>query len=76
MSINSLASVQSLISKNKSVPPPPVTISNLNAPAPFQPFFYLSESTTVRNSSNNQVSECTCVVSNQTSPYAFTNGTY
>ena len=83
MSINSLASVQSFISKNKSVPPPPVvvgpviaTITNEKAPAPFQPSFYLTAATSVRNSSNNTISECTSIVSNQTSPYTFTNGTY
>jgi len=79
MSINSFSSVQSFINKKTKVavvPPVIATISNLNAPAPFQPFFYLSEATSVRNSSNNGVSECTCIVSNQTSPYTFTNGTY
>ena len=79
MSINSFSSVQSFINKKTKaavVGPVIATISNLNAPAPFQPFFYLSESTTVRNSSNGWVSECTCIVSNQTSPYGFTNGTY
>ena len=83
MSINSLASVQSFISKNKSVPPPPVvvgpviaTITNEKAPAPFQPSFYLTAATSVRNSSNNYISEFTSIVSNQTSPYTFTNGTY
>ena len=83
MSINSLASVQSFISNNKSVPPPPVvvgpviaTITNEKAPAPFQPSFYLTAATSVRNSSNNYISECTSIVSNQTSPYTFTNGTY
>jgi hypothetical protein len=80
MSINSFSSVQSFINKKTKAAVVPfviATISNLNAPAPFQPFFYLSEATSVRNSSNNGVSECTCVViSNQTSPYTFTNGTY
>ena len=79
MSINSFSSVQSFINKKTKaavVGPVIATISNLNAPAPFQPFFYLTEATSVRNSSNGWVSECTCIVSNQTSPYAFTNGTY
>ena len=79
MSINSFSSVQSFINKKTKaavVGPVIATISNLNAPGPFQPFFYLTEATSVRNSSNGWVSECTCIVSNQTSPYAFTNGTY
>lgn len=80
MSINSLASMQSLTLRNKRLPagPPPIiaTITNTQAPAPFQPGFYLTAATSVRNSSNNQISQCTANVSNQTSPYTFMNGTY
>ena len=80
MSINSFSSVQSFINKKTKaavvVPPIIATISNVNAPAPFQPFTYLLTATSVRNSSNGLMSECTSIVSNQTSPYAFTNGTY
>ena len=81
MSINSFSSVQSFVNKKKFVAavvvgPVIATISHLDAPAPFQPGFYLTAATSVRNSSNNQISECTCLVSNQTSPYTFTNGTY
>ena len=81
MSINSFSSVQSFISKKKGVVPVVVgpiiaTISNTTAPGPFQPFFYLTAATSLRNSSKNTISECTSIVSNQTSPYTFTNGTY
>ena len=81
MSINSFSSVQSFISKNKIVAavvigPVIATITNTDAPGPFQPGFYLTAASSVRNSSNNQISECTSIVSNQTSPYTFTNGTY
>ena len=81
MSINSFSSVQSFVNKKNVVVPVVVgpviaTISNTNAPGPFQPFFYLTAATSVRNSSNNQISECTSIVSNQTSPYTFKNGTY
>ena len=81
MSINSFSSVQSFVNKKKVVVPVVVgpviaTITNEKAPSPFQPSFYLSAATSVRNSSNNTISECTSIVSNQTSPYTFTNGTY
>ena len=81
MSINSFSSVQSFVNKKKVVVPVIVgpviaTITNEKAPSPFQPSFYLSAATSVRNSSNNTISECTSIVSNQTSPYTFTNGTY
>lgn len=78
MSINSLASMQSLRNKRLPAGPPPIiaTITNTQAPAPFQPGFYLTAATSVRNSSNNQISQCTANVSNQTSPYTFMNGTY
>ena len=81
MSINSFSSVQSFVNKKKVVVPVVVgpviaTISHQDAPGPFQPPFYLTAATSVRNSSNNTISECTSIVSNQTSPYTFTNGTY
>ena len=81
MSINSFSSVQSFVNKKKVVVPVVVgpviaTISHPDAPGPFQPSFYLTAATSVRNSSNNTISECTSIVSNQTSPYTFTNGTY
>ena len=78
MSINCLSSVQSIILKKPPAGLPAViaTITNTQAPAPFQPGFYLTAATSVKNSSNNQISECTCIVSNQTSPYTFMNGTY
>jgi hypothetical protein len=79
MSINSIASVQSLITKRNVVVTLPAviaTITNTQAPAPFQPGFYLTAATSVKNSSNNQISACSCIVSNQTSPYTFMNGTY
>ena len=81
MSINSFSSVQSFVNKKKVVVPVVVgpviqTITDGKAPGPLQPFFNLSAATSVRNSSNNYLSECTSIVSNQTSPYGFTNGTY
>ena len=81
MSIHSFSSIQSFIGKNKVVAaavvgPVIATISHPDAPGPFQPSFYLTAATSVRNSSNNTISECTSIVSNQTSPYTFTNGTY
>ena len=81
MSINSFSSIQSFVNKKKVVVPVVVgpviaTISHPDAPGPFQPPFYLTAATSVRNSSNNTISECTSIVSNQTSPYTFTNGTY
>ena len=81
MSINSFSSIQSFVNKKKVVVavvvgPVIQAITNEKAPSPFQPSFYLSAATSVRNSSNNTISECTSIVSNQTSPYTFTNGTY
>ena len=78
MSINSLSCIQSVIIKKTAAGIPAViaTITNTQAPGPFQPGFYLTASTSVRNSSNNQISQCTAIVSNQTSPYTFMNGTY
>jgi len=78
MSINSLSCVQSLIIKKAPAGLPAIiaTITNTQAPAPFQPGFYLTPATSVKNSSNGQISECSCIVSNQTSPYTFCNGTY
>jgi len=78
MSINSLSSVQSIILKKPPAGLPAViaTITNTQAPAPFQPSYYLTTATSVKNSSNGQISECTAIVTNQTSPYTFCNGTY
>ena len=79
MSINSFSSIQSVILKRKvgSVTPSVIaTITNAQAPGPFQPGSYLTPATSVRNSSNNQISECSANLTNQTSPYTFMNGTY
>ena len=78
MFINSFSSIQSFVNKKKVVVPVVVgpviaTISHPDAPGPFQPSVYLTAATSVRNSSNNTISS---IVSNQTSPYTFTNGTY
>lgn len=77
MSINCLSSVQCIINKKlgASLPPGVVLITSLNAPAPFNPFIYMTP-TSITRSSNNIVIGCTCVVSNQTAPYTFLNGTY
>jgi hypothetical protein len=77
MSINSLSCIQSISTKcNKSAPPPPpINITDLRAPGPFSPFFYLS-ATNPTKSKNNVIIACTCVVTNQTAPYTFCNGNY
>ena len=79
MSINSLSSIQSVILKRNVVAVTPsviATITNANAPAPFQPGGYLTALTPVYNSSNSQISACSANLTNQTSPYTFMNGTY
>jgi len=78
MSINSLACVQSFINKKTKVaglPPTIQAITNVGSPGPFSPFYYLEPTSTTR-SSNNQIIACTCVITNQTAPYTFLNGTY
>ena len=78
MSINSFSSVQSFINKKTkaaSLPPTIQAITNAAAPGPFSPYYYLEPTATTR-SSNNQVIACTCVITNQTAPYTFLNGTY
>ena len=77
MSINSLACVQSFVSKRKAggLPATIQAITNANAPFAFNPFYYPTPTATTR-SSNNQVIACTVVVTNQTAPYTFLNGTY
>ena len=77
MSINCLSSVQCIINKKQgaSLPPGVVLITSLNSPGPFNPFFNMTPTSTTR-SSNNIIIGCTCVVSNQTAPYTFLNGTY
>jgi hypothetical protein len=77
MPINCLSSVQCIINKKQgaSLPPGVVLITSLNAPGPFNPFFNMTPTSTTR-SSNNIIIGCTCVVSNQTAPYTFLNGTY
>jgi hypothetical protein len=78
MSINSFSSVQSFVNKKikaASIPPTIQAITNAAAPGPFSPYYYLEPTATTR-SSNNQIIACTCVITNQTAPYAFLNGTY
>ena len=78
MSINSFSSVQSFINKKTIVaglPPTIQSITNVGSPGPFSPFYYLEPTSTTR-SSNNQIIACTCVITNQTAPYTFLNGTY
>ena len=78
MSLNSLACVQSFINKNTKVaglPPTIQAITNVGSPGPLSPFYYLEPTSTTR-SSNNQIIAFTCVISNQTAPYTFLNGTY
>ena len=77
MSINSLSCIQSISTKcNKNAPPPPpINITDLRAPGPFNPFFYLS-ATNPTYSRNNVLIACTCVINNQTAPYTFCNGNY
>jgi hypothetical protein len=78
MSINSFSSVQSFINKKTkaaSIPPTIQAITNAAAPGPFNPYYYLEPTSTTR-SSNNQIIGCTCIISNQLSPYTFLNGTY
>ena len=78
MSINSFSSVQSFINKKTiaaSLPPTIQAITNAAAPGPFSPYYYLEPTATTR-SSNNQIIACTCVITNQTAPYTFLNGTY
>ena len=76
MSINSFSSMQSLVNKRGAAAAAgPVSITNLAAPGPISPFYYLTPTTTIK-SANNQIIGCTCVVTNQTSPYTFMNGTY
>ena len=81
MSINSIASIQSFISKKKVVAAPVVgpviaTITDAQAPGPFQPGGYLTAINKVFNSSNGQISACSANLTNQTAPYTFMNGTY
>ena len=78
MSINSFSSVHSFINKKPkaaSIPPTIQAITNAAAPGPFNPYYYLEPTSTTR-SSNNQIIGCTCIISNQLSPYTFLNGTY
>jgi hypothetical protein len=78
MSINSFSSVQSFVNKKTkaaSLPPTIQAITNAAAPGPFSPYYYLEPTATTR-SSNNQIIACTCVITNQTAPYTFLNGTY
>ncbi len=78
MSINCLSSVQCIINKKKGAAP--LTEINLTSainPMPYNPDAYFSaQSAIVRNSANNQVTACSCTITNQTGNFTFANGVY
>ena len=75
MSINCLACTQNLANKNGSGAPTSINITSTSAPGPFNPFYYLTATTSTK-SSDGVIISCTCVISNQTAPYTFCNGNY
>jgi hypothetical protein len=76
MSINCLSSVQLIINKKQGAAPlTQVVLSGEMNPMPYNPNAYFSaQSAIIRNSANNQVTACSCTITNQTGNYTFANG--
>jgi len=71
MSINSISCIQSMANKNsKASPLTEIILTNPYNPGPHNPNAYFSaQSAIVRNSANNQITACSCTITNQTGNY-------
>ena len=78
MSINCLASVQSIINKKSAAGPlTQIVLTDAYNPAPHNPYAYFSAQTAiVRTSANSAITACSCTITNQAGNYTFANGVY